>query len=144
MLASSTSTAAPIILSLQAVLCHLTRRVFQDHRQTRQDQALLDCNPFHIPNATKPCHCRAVTHILLFAQQISPFAWLRLRQWPLCKVSLSDFCCLCESKSAYSNSTASLAGLSPLLPPVLSEVSMSLLISIAWQRGRLVYLGSPK
>lgn len=41
---------------------------------------------------------------------------IRIRQWPLCKVSLSDFCCLCESKSAYFNNKAGLASPTLLFP----------------------------
>lgn len=102
---------APIALFPVDIFFRRPRRVFskKDHSQTRRDHTP-DSNPFSSLNAEEMFRRVAVTGIPLFAPQISPFARLpsrlRLRQWPLCKVSLSDFCCLCESKSAYSNNKA--------------------------------------
>lgn len=41
---------------------------------------------------------------------------LCLLQWPLCKVSLSGFCCLCETESAYFNNKGGVVGPTLLFP----------------------------
>lgn len=69
------------------------------------------------------------------ARLLTLSSWLRLPQWLLCKVSLSDFCCLCEGKSAYFNNEAPLS-CSPLVP---RKVSMPFWISIALQRSGIMH-----
>ena len=111
-----TSAVAPIILFLPKNFS-VKHCVFSEKITVRQDGITRsDSNPFSIPNATETCHCRAVTDFLLYTQQISRLLAIRLRQWLLCKISLPDFCCLCESKSAYFNNKVGLRSSTLLFP----------------------------
>lgn len=128
----------PLFCFRQAYFCH-PRSVFLEEITARQDRitystlipapSLMQQKRVTAELSQTPfCSHSKLARLLALPSR------LRLRQWPLCKVSLSDFCCLCESKSAYFNNKARLSKPHSPIPPALRKVSMSLRISIALQR----------
>lgn len=114
------SVVAPIILFSVDIFLSATQHLFHgDQSQTRRDRTLS-----LIPSRalmqqkcviaelapTSFCSHSKLAHLLALPLRLC------LLQWPLCKVSLSGFCCLCETESAYFNNKGGVVGPTLLFP----------------------------
>lgn len=99
------SAVAPIILFSVDIFLSATQRLFHgDQSQTRRDRTLSlipscalmqqKCVIAEL-SPTSFCSHSKLAHLLALPLRLC------LLQWPLCKVSSSGFCCLCETESAY-------------------------------------------
>lgn len=110
-----TSVPAPIILFSADIFLSAVQRLFK--KRSQSDKTLIPSPSLMQQkrvtaelSQTSFCSHSKLARLLALPSRI------RIRQWPLCKVSLSDFCCLCESKSAYFNNKAGLASPTLLFP----------------------------